>query len=258
MDVEKVNVENLNLRKIQGKLLQWENKLAPLTSEQTDLLYAISQVGVSENVNLPFSLFFPFSHSFPFLQESDETPIKSDVSKFSPIVDTYTQIVENKRSIESLQDFLELYNISEMEMENLEDQVYLDYYGQLKDRTKECDNLLAETDICLDALAKLTSEYNFVSNKTSSLHTASEKLLQDQYKLNELANEIRKRLNFYTRVENIHQRLQNPTFSVAGDTFIEILNSIDESMEYIRVHVSMDLIYVGLVTSFFVLSVQIP
>lgn len=54
MDVEKVNVENLNLRKIQGKLLQWEQKLAPLTAEQTDLLYAINQVGVTENV-CPFS-----------------------------------------------------------------------------------------------------------------------------------------------------------------------------------------------------------
>lgn len=171
-------------------------------------------------------------------QDSEEPPKKPETSKFSPEVDAYTQIVENNRTIESLQEFLELYNLAEMEMDNLEDQIYLDYYDQLKDRTKECDNLLAETDVCLDALAKLTSEYNFVSNKTSSLHTASEKLLQDQYKLNELANEIRKRLNFYTRVENIHQRLQNPTFSVAGDTFVEILNSIDESLEYIRVHVS--------------------
>lgn len=57
MDVEKVNVENLNLRKIQGKLLQWETKLAPLTAEQTDLLYAINQVGVTENVSVSFHSF---------------------------------------------------------------------------------------------------------------------------------------------------------------------------------------------------------
>lgn len=68
MDVEKVNVENLNLRKIQGKLLQWETKLAPLTPEQTDLLYAINQVGISENVSpvifcLPKIVYHPTSKS---------------------------------------------------------------------------------------------------------------------------------------------------------------------------------------------------
>lgn len=66
MDVEKVNVENLNLRKIQGKLLQWETKLAPLSAEQTDLLYAVNQVGVNENVTVLFRVIPLFSHSFPF------------------------------------------------------------------------------------------------------------------------------------------------------------------------------------------------
>lgn len=158
---------------------------------------------------------------------------------YSNSEDSYSQITEADRKIASLQDFLDFYNKAESEMNSTEDQLYLDYYDQLKDRVKDCDHVLAETDICLDSLAKLTSEYNFVSNKTSSLHTASEKLLQDQNKLNELANEIKKRLNYFTRVESIHQKLQNPTFSVAGDTFVDILNSIDDSMEYIRVNVSV-------------------
>lgn len=52
MDVAKVNVENLNLRKIQGKLLQWESKLAPLTQNQVDLMYTINQIGTGEKVNV--------------------------------------------------------------------------------------------------------------------------------------------------------------------------------------------------------------
>lgn len=136
--------------------------------------------------------------------------------------------------IESLQGFLALYDEVNVEMDETEDQIYLDYFDELKERTLDCDGLLVETDVCLESLAKLTSQYDFVANKTSSLHSASERLLHEQNKLNELANEIRKRLNFFTRVENIYQRLQNPTFSVAGDTFVEILNNIDESLDFIR------------------------
>lgn len=51
MDVAKVNVENLNLRKIQGKLLQWESKLAPLTQNQVDLMHTINQIGTGEKVS---------------------------------------------------------------------------------------------------------------------------------------------------------------------------------------------------------------
>uniref|UniRef100_A0A336LNT1 Conserved oligomeric Golgi complex subunit 3 n=1 Tax=Culicoides sonorensis TaxID=179676 RepID=A0A336LNT1_CULSO len=217
MDVVKINEENLNQKNIQRKLQQWDSKLAPLTPEQLDIVCTINSIGNPESSS----------------KKSEES---QDTSRSSQEDDAYTQIVVNNRSIETLQEFFEFYNVAEMEMDGLEDQVYLDYYEQLKERMNECNKLLAETDSCLDTCEKLTSEYNFVSNKTSALHTASEKLLQDQNKLNELANEIKKRLNYFTRVENIHQRLQNPTFSVAGDTFIEILNQIDESLEYIRVH----------------------
>lgn len=141
--------------------------------------------------------------------------------------------------IKSLQDLFDFYENVELEMDESENQIYLDYFEELRDRVQDCDQLLGEADICLESLGKLTSEYEFVANKTSSLHSASERLLQEQHKLNELADEIKKRLNYFTRVENIHQRLQNPTFSVAGDTFVEILNKIDESLEFIRQNVSV-------------------
>ena len=130
------------------------------------------------------------------------------------------------------------YNSVDSEILEHFDDVYLDYYGQLESRTKECDKLLSEIDVSLDSLNKLTTEYNFVSQKTSALHSASENLLQEQNKLNEIGEDIKRRLKYFTQVENISQRLQNPTFSVSNETFTGILNTIDDCLEYMRVNVS--------------------
>lgn len=136
--------------------------------------------------------------------------------------------------IDSTQDFLSWYNAVDGEILGHYDDVYLDYYDQLKARSVECDSLLEEIESSLDALQKLTNEYKFVSEKTSSLHQASENLLQDQNKLNEIGNDIRKRLKYFTQAESIFQRLQNPTFSVSNDTFVDILNTIDDCLEYMN------------------------
>jgi hypothetical protein len=113
----------------------------------------------------------------------------------------------------------------------------MEYYGQLENRTKECDILLGEIDNSLQSLNKLTSEYDFVFKKTSALHSASENLLQEQNKLNDISEDIKKRLKYFTQAENISQRLLNPTFSVSNDTFVEILNTIDDCLDYMRINV---------------------
>lgn len=117
------------------------------------------------------------------------------------------------------------------------DDVYLEYYQQLEERTKECDKILNEIDVSLDSLNLLTTQYNFVSNKTASLHLASENLIQEQKQLLDISDDIRARLKNFMQVEQISQRLQNPTFSPASEQFVEILNTIDECLEYMRVHV---------------------
>lgn len=148
--------------------------------------------------------------------------------------DTFDRIKTGKLVLKSPQEFLKFYDEVELEMNLSEDFTYFDYCDDLFEKSSGCSQLIKETDECLDALLLLTKQYTFVSNQTSALHSASEKLLQDQMKLSELANEIKRRLNYFVRVESIHQRLQNPTFSVAGDTFSELLKHIDESLEMIR------------------------
>lgn len=53
MDKANSKLENQSLRKIQGKLLQWESKLAPLSQAQIDAICSINLGGaaVDEKVN---------------------------------------------------------------------------------------------------------------------------------------------------------------------------------------------------------------
>lgn len=93
-----------------------------------------------------------------------------------------------------------------------------------------------QIDISLEALTQLTKEYDFVSNKTSSLHIASENLIQEQRQLNDISDDIRHRLKHFTQAEHLSQRLQNPTFTPASDQFVDIINNIDECMDYLKQH----------------------
>lgn len=83
------------------------------------------------------------------------------------------------------------------------------------------------------------SEYNFVNTKTSSLNDASENLIKDQRHLSEISDDIKARLKHFTQVDHLIQRLQNPTFSPASSQFVEIITSVDESMEYLKEHVCL-------------------
>lgn len=91
-----------------------------------------------------------------------------------------------------------------------------------------------QIDTNLSTLDKLTEEYAFVSHKTSSLHLASENLIQEQNQLNGISEDIKTRLKYFMQVEHISQRLQNPTFTPSSDQFAEILNTIDDSIDYMK------------------------
>lgn len=150
--------------------------------------------------------------------------------------------------IDSTQAFLNWYNQVDLEVYNHSDDVYKQYYEQLANRSNECDQLLAQIDASLNSLNVLETEYNFVSNKTSSLNSASEKLIAEQKQLNEIGDEIMKRLYYFAQVEQISQRLQSPTISVSSEIFLHTLNRIDECLDYLKTNVCKYLfIYLSMV-----------
>lgn len=153
----------------------------------------------------------------------------------SPMFEELTSLNDG---IESPQVFLNWFDRLDGEMYDRLDNVYIEYHGQLESRTKDCDVLLDQIDGALSALDSLASEYAFVSNKTSSLNLASEQLIQEQKKLNEIGDEIKRRLHYFTQSELLLQRLHSPTLSVASELFLETLNRIDECLEYLHANVS--------------------
>lgn len=124
-----------------------------------------------------------------------------------------------------------------LEAYNHTNTIYKEYYEQLLNRSEECDKILIQIDSALISLTALHQEYNFVSNKTSSLNTASEKLILEQKQLSEISYEIKRRLHYFTQAEQIAQRLQSPTLSVSSEIFVETLNKIDECLDYLKSNV---------------------
>lgn len=72
---------------------------------------------------------------------------------------------------------------------------------------------------------------------------ASENLMDEQRQLIGLSEDIKFRLKHFSQSEHMIQRLQNPTFSPSSDQFVDIINSIDECMEYLKEHVSPKIVF---------------
>lgn len=116
--------------------------------------------------------------------------------------------------------------------------MYRQYFDQLSNRRNECDNLLEKINSALNSLDGLKTEYNFVSNKTWSLNSGSEKLIAEQNKLIAITDEIKRRLHYFTQAENLLQILQSPTISVSSEIFAQTLTRVDDCIAYIKSNVS--------------------
>ncbi|XP_049535661.1 conserved oligomeric Golgi complex subunit 3 isoform X1 [Anopheles darlingi] len=224
-NVATLRADNANLRKIQSKLVQWElkeNPLAPLSTGQTDFINRLTDLVQGNNPS-------PTSTA----GDSQDGAINEGTVELPASLESFKQ---SACVIDTTQNFLSWYNSIDAEILEHFDEAYLEYYEQLRSRASECDTMLQEIDESLGSLRKLTQEFNFVSEKTSSLHQASESLLQDQTKLSDSGEEIRKRLKYFSQAESISQRLHNPTVSVSNESFADVLNTIDDCIEYMRVN----------------------
>jgi len=143
--------------------------------------------------------------------------------------------------LQSTNDFLLWFADVSAEIEQRGDADYHKYLQQLEQRKAECSHMLDQIAGAMERLGALCDEYDFVSQKTSALNTASEQLIEEQEKLQELSHEIQRRLHYFSQVELLNQRLQSPTLSVASEAFRECLNKIDECLNYIEENVSCSL-----------------
>lgn len=144
-----------------------------------------------------------------------------------------------EQPVTSLTHFLQHSDQIEDEISQTEDLPYVAYYNHLQTQNAECDDLLAHIDSALGTMYQLRTEYEFVSTNTSTLHSQSEKLTQDQNQLNRLTADVSGRLHYFQLVDQLLQKLDSPTLSVSGDNFWTYMNQIDEGLEFLHTHKRM-------------------
>lgn len=231
-DVANAQSENELNRKIRGRLLQWESKenaLAALNVHQEEYLETLTNLW-QEPESIPKTPEATGGIASGSTQATDETPALASAS--------FHELQQLPAGIDNTNDFLLWYDRVHAEIHQHADGVYHKYLQQLELRSDECCHTLEQIDLAMQKLQTLNSEYDFVSNKTSSLNSASEKLIEEQQKLQQLGDEIQRRLHFFNQVELLHQRLQSPTLSVASEAFRECLNRIDECLGFLNANVS--------------------
>ncbi|XP_017110673.1 conserved oligomeric Golgi complex subunit 3 [Drosophila elegans] len=223
-DVASAQSENENLRKIRNRLMQWESKtdpLAALSVQQEELLDMLTNLWRDSGS----------SASVP------GTPTQAGPPD-SILTACHPQSGDNielpSEGLQNTNDFLLWFADVSAEIEQRGDADYHKYLQQLEQRKAECSHMLDQIAGAMERLGALCDEYDFVSQKTSALNTASEQLIEEQEKLQELSHEIQRRLHYFSQVELLNQRLQSPTLSVASEAFRECLNKIDECLNYIE------------------------
>ncbi|CAG0887918.1 unnamed protein product [Darwinula stevensoni] len=132
--------------------------------------------------------------------------------------------------------FLTWYGEVEKEMVEEEDAAHGEYVEALGRQRDGCQALLDEVQLALDQLLSLSTQYDFVSNKTNSLHQACEHLVADQMELSRHAETIESRLRYFEELDEIVQRLSSPTLSVHNDAFVPTLTKLDQCISYMQAH----------------------
>ncbi|XP_017025950.1 conserved oligomeric Golgi complex subunit 3 [Drosophila kikkawai] len=222
-DVAAAQSENENLRKIRNRLMQWESKtdpLAALSVQQEELLDVLTNLWrdsgpTAAPVTTPTTASVGSEATSPPPSRGEDIELPAD-------------------GLQNTNDFLLWFADVSAEIEERGDADYHKYLQQLEQRKAECSHMLGQIAVAMERLGALCDEYDFVSQKTSALNTASEQLIDEQEKLQELSNEIQRRLHYFSQVELLNQRLQSPTLSVASEAFRECLNKIDDCLRYIE------------------------
>ncbi|XP_036328076.1 conserved oligomeric Golgi complex subunit 3-like [Rhagoletis pomonella] len=231
-DVAVVQSENENLRKVRTRLLQWESSsdaLAPLNALQLECLDVINNQCRTYNE-------VPEATSNAGYGEQSTTADKPHYDSTSITGSASAQELLRLPSpgINNSKDFLLWYDRVKEEITRHADAHHYQYLQQLEQRDAECGEISEQINSAMGQLKSLNSEYETVSQKTSALNTASEKLTEEQKRLQKLGDEIQRRLHYFSQVELLHQRLQSPTLSVASEAFRDCLDRIDECLEYLR------------------------
>ncbi|XP_021942547.1 conserved oligomeric Golgi complex subunit 3 isoform X2 [Zootermopsis nevadensis] len=172
----------------------------------------------------------------PFGDDDEVTFNKDNEITCHDLAQSFVNLELGRVKIETTQQFLSWYSHVEEELLQAEDVRFTDYWHQLAEQRDECAVLLSQIESALKDLSCLMEQYQVVSNRTNSLHQVSEQLLADQTKLHNTCEEVGQRLQNFMTLDSLNNRLASPTLCVSSEAFVDILDRLDQCMEYIGAH----------------------
>ena len=115
------------------------------------------------------------------------------------------------------------------------------YQRQLELAESHLQTLQSETNSALDLLGSLTKSFKDVEAQTTNFQKQCEGLLEEQQRIEGLANELDYNLKFYNFLEPVTRRLNAPGAGsfVRSQEFSEMLARIDDCLEYMTNHVRL-------------------
>ena len=103
------------------------------------------------------------------------------------------------------------------------------------------DAVSSSTSVTLDLLSSLHSSFKEVGTQTTAFQEQCQTLIEEQRRLEVLETNIGDNLQYYSYLEPITRRLNAPSAGnyVRGKQFSDMLERLDECLEYMANHVHM-------------------
>ncbi|KAM0628381.1 hypothetical protein ACHAQG_001431 [Verticillium nonalfalfae] len=113
------------------------------------------------------------------------------------------------------------------------------YKDQLDLTERHLEALIVDTNASLDLLTTLSNSFQAVETQTTSFQSQCEDLIDEQKRLQELADEVGTDLYFYTYLDNVTRRLNAPGAGrlVEDVVFGEVLDNLNACIDFMTKHV---------------------
>lgn len=118
--------------------------------------------------------------------------------------------------------------------------MYRDHQKRLALSESHLEGLLSDTTSTLDLLDDLARSFKAVEAQTSTFQNQCEGLINEQKRIERLADDLEHNLKYYNYLEPVTRRLNAPGAGslVRGKEFSEMLARIDDCLAYMAAHVS--------------------
>ncbi|KAI8978061.1 Sec34-like family-domain-containing protein [Pilobolus umbonatus] len=143
------------------------------------------------------------------------------------------------KPIETLQQFFDWFTNIESEMKRGQEDKYKNHLSKVKSYKKVCDDFCKDAQETTQLFQSLQTDYEFIDNRTRTIQTECEILLDEQHRLTYIADGLAERLQYFNQLEPIAHLFNSPGEDIClNPEFIPMLEKIDECIDYMHQHLS--------------------